>query len=73
MTDLKPCPFCSGGDVYYVNVNRNNPEGYIYCPDCGAEFRCKVLTRNDLIEKWNMRYLNGMPISLNNVYPRGEV
>ena len=55
MTELKPCPFCGADKAYYVSVSRNNPSGYIYCPVCNIEFNSAVLTRNDLIEKWNRR------------------
>ena len=72
MTELKPCPFCGGTDIHIVE---NGPDGFsITCKDCNAwvDNIFEDMTKEQAIELWNRRYLNGMPISLHTMIPRDE-
>ena len=64
---LKPCPFCGVGDA------RLSQDVWckIYCPICGATMTDQ--SRQGVIDKWNRRYLNGMPISLHTMIPENEL
>lgn len=71
MTELKPCPFCGGGNVKIVYWDEENQtekawergvkqdeEHYlvIRCYDCDTEvFGGVPISGEELIEKWNTR------------------
>ena len=78
MTDLLPCPFCECEmDIAVRNYECIKTQRYsIVHPDNGCilegyESR-EFSARGELVDKWNKRYLNGMVISLHNVYPRAK-
>lgn len=44
MSELKPCPFCGGG-----NIHEEKKVDLVYCTECGGEFH------TDLGGSWNSR------------------
>lgn len=66
---LKPCPFC---DSNRILIARDDHGIYIQCLDCDAQLYhfMDSTDENKLVKIWNMRYLNGMPISLHTITPR---
>ena len=44
MNELKPCPFCGGG-----NIHEEKKVDLVYCRECGCEFH------TDLEGSWNTR------------------
>ncbi len=50
-TELKPCPFCGGNNIYQEH-------DHIICPDCGCIGPDKHITGEDVdpYAVWNKRY-----------------
>ena len=74
MTELKPCPFCGSTDVHLIENDCGKSEVSITCKDCNVwvDHMFDAMTKEQAIELWNRRYLNGMPISLHTMIPRDE-
>ena len=72
MTELKPCPFCGSTDVHLIENDPGKSEISITCKDCNVwvDHMFYAMTKEQAIELWNRRYLNGMPISLHTMIPR---
>lgn len=60
MTELKPCPFC-GGDEIYLTVASTVGKVYWAKVDCNRCFcgTSKKDTEEDAIEAWNRRATDG--------------
>ena len=76
MSELKDCPFCGMEvELKYYHVNGND-WWYIACNHCKIAMDPLMWninrTKEETIEIWNRRYLNGMPITTYNIHPRGE-
>ena len=67
MIELKPCPFC-GYPAHWVN-GVSEDLGFIICENCHAKIEGYI---DECYEKWNRRYLNGMPITLYTMIPGDE-
>ena len=57
MSELKPCPFCSG-EADLVEYGLTGEREVVQCSDCGARTRSfdpKVKRGENAIDAWNMR------------------
>jgi len=71
MTELKDCPFC-GMDVELKHYKSNPDWWYIVCNHCRIAIDPLMgRSKEEVVEIWNRRYLNGMPITTCNIHPRG--
>ena len=64
MTELKPCPFCGGNNLYFVKVDQHGYETVgIFCNACKQTITLEENewegdngeSRNKAIQAWNRR------------------
>lgn len=57
MSELLPCPFCSGEARIAEGLGENNGKGFIvFCPDCWVNQSYTGQTKAEAVEAWNKRY-----------------
>ncbi len=55
MEELKPCPFCSGTNIYIFNMGNDKEDSFVAeCIDCESSSGY-AKTKQEAIKKWNRR------------------
>lgn len=66
MNEMKPCPFCGGRVELRPKMDGRDETYFILCTKCDMwfeKFVYRAWSPRTIIEEWNRRYLNGIPLS----------
>ena len=53
-SELLPCPFCGGTDIYCADAGHKTGVWFVQCEDCGATFP-HFDSKEEAITAWNTR------------------